>query len=297
MGTAGGVFLEVEVIHRAGGGAVGQARQEARHGQAQVARVFRLAQAAPGGVLGVLEDLGQVARVGQLLPGLHLHHVRGDGGDEGRVRRRGDLGHFAQGFHVLGAVIEVEVAHQAAEWLAAELAVLFFVDLLEDRALVEAHALVAFQLAAELLLGQRHEADLQHLVGFGVVHQIVQAAPGAFQFLEFGMVDDQVDLLGQLAVDLGDDRLDRAVGIARHHHCILQGLLGQRLDGMFHRLAGLFGLGLEFLVQQRGERVPVQGLFAGAGRLHLIGHVHHCSPLGVGSIQRRFQACSKPPGT
>src|SRR6185503_9020228 len=60
-----GVFLEVEGLHRVGARTVGQARQEARHGQAQVLRVFRLAQRAPGGVLGRAEDLGEVTRVGQ----------------------------------------------------------------------------------------------------------------------------------------------------------------------------------------------------------------------------------------
>lgn len=64
MGRAVGIFFEVKLVHRIGADAIRQARQEARHHQAQVARVFRFAQAAPGGVFGVLENLGQIARVG-----------------------------------------------------------------------------------------------------------------------------------------------------------------------------------------------------------------------------------------
>ncbi|KEF90304.1 hypothetical protein RLJV_23940 [Pseudomonas aeruginosa] len=45
-------------------------------------------------------------------------------------------------------------------------------------------------------LGDVQHADLQLLVGLGVVDQVVQAAPGAFQLLEVGVVHDQVDLRG-----------------------------------------------------------------------------------------------------
>ena len=152
VGRAVGIFFEVKLVHRIGADAIRQARQEARHHQAQVARVFRFAQAAPGGVFGVLENLGQIARVGELLPGLHLHHAWRGAGDERAVRGGADLSHFAQQLHVLWAVIEVVVAHQAAEGLAAELAILFFVDFLEDRALVPADAFITLQRAAQLLL-------------------------------------------------------------------------------------------------------------------------------------------------
>ena len=37
-----------------------------------------------------------------------------------------------------------------------------------------------------------------------LVHQVVQAAPGAFQLLEVGVVHDLVELGRELLVDLGD---------------------------------------------------------------------------------------------
>ena len=193
--SAGGVFLEVELFHRIGLGAIGRARQEAGHAQAQVLGVVRLAQAAPGGVFGGAEDLGQVARVGQFLPRFHLHQRRAGAGDEGSMGRGGDLGHLAQQFHVGRALVEVVVAHDGAEGFAAELAVLFLVDLLEQRALVPGRALEALEGFAQFLLGDVHHPDLQVLVRLGVVHHVVQAAPGAFEFLEVGVVQDQVDLL------------------------------------------------------------------------------------------------------
>ena len=56
--------------------------------ETEVARVFGLAQRAPAGVLGRREDLGQIARIRQLLPRLHLHQRRRRARDERRVDRR-----------------------------------------------------------------------------------------------------------------------------------------------------------------------------------------------------------------
>jgi hypothetical protein len=55
---------KVEFLDRVGLGPVGPPGKEARHGQSDVASVFRLAQRSPPGILGDLEDLGQVTRVG-----------------------------------------------------------------------------------------------------------------------------------------------------------------------------------------------------------------------------------------
>ena len=98
LGAVGavGVFFEGEGFHRVGLGAIRQARQEARHGQADVARVFRFTQRAPAGVFRGGEDLGQVARVRQFLPGAHAHHGRRSRSDEGRVHGGADFRQLAQ---------------------------------------------------------------------------------------------------------------------------------------------------------------------------------------------------------
>ena len=82
------------------------------------------------------------------------------------------------------AVIEVVVADEAAVRLAAELAVLFLVELLEERALIPGRTLELLQRLVQILLGDVHDPDLQHRVGLGVVDQVVQAAPRAFELLE-----------------------------------------------------------------------------------------------------------------
>ena len=64
------------------------------------------------------------------------------------------LRHLAQQLDVGRRLVEVVVADQAAERLAAELAVLLFVQLLEERALVPGRALVALQRLAEILLAR-----------------------------------------------------------------------------------------------------------------------------------------------
>ena len=115
------------------------------------------------------------------------------------MRRRGNLGDFAQQFHVRRAVVEVVVADQAAVGRAAELAVFLLVDLLEDRALVPGRALELLERLVQVLLRDVHHADLQRLVGLGVVDQVVQPPPGPFEPLEIFVMEDLVDLLGELA--------------------------------------------------------------------------------------------------
>ena len=65
---AGHIFLEGEILHRIGLGAVRNPRQVARHRQADVSRIFRLAQRPPRRIFRTLENLGQVPRISQLLP-------------------------------------------------------------------------------------------------------------------------------------------------------------------------------------------------------------------------------------
>jgi len=66
--------------------------------------------------------------------------------------------------------------------------------------------------------------DLEVLVGLGVVHHVVQAAPRTLELLVVGVVDDLVDLVGQLGVDRGDHGLDRL-----GHVLADDGAVGQRL--------------------------------------------------------------------
>ena len=57
-------------------------------------------------------------------------------------------------------LIEVVVADEAAERLAAELAVLGLVDALEERALIPGRAFVALERLAQFLLGDVHDTRI-----------------------------------------------------------------------------------------------------------------------------------------
>ncbi len=269
--TACGVLLEIELLDRVGLRAIGQPRQKARHRHADVLGIVRIAQRAPRRIVRSAEDLLQVARIGQLLPGFHAEQRRRRRGDERRMRGPGDLRHLAQQFDVARSVIEVVVTDQRAVGLAAELAVFLFVQLLEDRTLVPGRALVLLQRPAEVLLRNVHDANLEHLIAFGVVDEVLQPAPGTLQLLETLVVQDQVDLFAELGIDLGDDGLDRPHDVVGDDAGLAQRLLRQRLDRVFDLQAGPVGLGLEFLLQQRGELV---GLERGAFGLFLLGFGH-----------------------
>ena len=122
--------------------------------------------------------------------------------------RGSDLGYFAQHRNVGGTVVEVVVSHEATVGFAADQSEFLFVELLEDRALIPGGTLEFLQGLAEILLGDVQDTDFEHLVGFGVVDQMMQTAPGAFELLEIFVVDDLVDLIAQFLVDFGDDPFD-----------------------------------------------------------------------------------------
>ena len=68
------------------------------------------------------------------------------------MRRRGDLSDIAQQLRVLRRVVEVVVAHQQPERLAAELAVLLLIEAPEDRALVPGGAAELLKRPPEIFL-------------------------------------------------------------------------------------------------------------------------------------------------
>jgi hypothetical protein len=195
------------------------------------------------------------------------------------MRRGGDLGHFTQQLRIGRRLVEVVVADQAAERLAAELTVFRLVDLLEQRALIPGRALVALQRFPEILLADVHEADLEHLVGLGVVDQVVQPAPGALELLEVRVMQDQVDLLGQLLVQLRNDRFDGLDDVAADQFGLGERLLRQGPDRLLDGFLRFIGFRLEFFSQKRIEfRDFNRGRFGSWVQLGF-RISHGCSPL------------------
>ncbi|KAG0928033.1 hypothetical protein G6F31_017846 [Rhizopus arrhizus] len=164
------VLDEIEAFDRGAlYGVIRQAAQKARHGQAHVARIFRVAEAAPLGVFHGVEHLGQVARTAQVSEAVQPQQLGRRRGDERRVRGRGHVRHLFDEVHVLGLARDLEVAQQGAERRAAEGAELFFIDLLEHQALIEIDR--RLEVAHQVALGGVQHLDLQHRAGVGLLAQ------------------------------------------------------------------------------------------------------------------------------
>ena len=207
------------------------------------------------------EDLGEVARVGELLPRLHLHHRGGRARDERGVRRRRDCSRAAQHLDVLAGCGRSSSRRPGSRRARRR----------TGRTRPRRSSCgtgsgpsrfpcSCASWRCQLLLRHVEHADLQHLVGLGVVDEIVQTAPRALELLEIGVVHDEVHLLGELLVELRDDRLDRPVGIRRDHLRVDERLRGERAHRLLDGLARLVGLRLELLVQQSREFVDFDGL-------------------------------------
>jgi hypothetical protein len=94
------------------------------------------------------------------------------------VRRRGEVRHLLEKAHVLRVPAELKIADQQAERCAAEGAVLFLVDLLEELALVKLDRLI--EVLLQLGPGGIEHADLERGPGLGVGDEIGEAAPGCW---------------------------------------------------------------------------------------------------------------------
>ncbi len=59
-------------------------------------------------------------------------------------------------------------------------------------------------------LGDIQQLDLDVFAKIGALDQQLQAFPRRFQRLEFGVMQDLIDLLAELGIDLGDHPVDQA---------------------------------------------------------------------------------------
>ncbi|MNK89250.1 hypothetical protein D3C87_1092530 [compost metagenome] len=252
-------FNEVELLDRRGIRPVRQATQHVGQGQADITRVFGGAERLPLGVFDGVENLRQIpwaGHVGKRIPAKQLRRGRRD---EGGVGCRRDVGNLFEQVHVFRAAVELVVTQQHAERCTTEGAVLFFVDLLEQRALVEFGS--GLEVAYQVFLRSIEQVDLQRSAGFGLVDLILQAAPGRFQLLEFTGVHDLVHLLGEHRVDLGDARIEHGDQVLARRHFAFQDLVDQLADQVAG--AGALGLGAGHAalrndaVEQRGLRGEV----------------------------------------
>src|ERR1039458_7053037 len=97
---------------------------------------------------------------------------------------------------------ELVISDQSAERLAAEGPELFFIDLLEELALIEFRCFL--QIAQKVLLADVQDLELKHGAGLALIQQVPQAAPGGLQLLKLGLVQYFIELHGKQPVDLSD---------------------------------------------------------------------------------------------
>ncbi len=152
------------------------------------------------------------------------------------MRRGCNLAHLLKQLDVFAAAPELVIADEGREGCTAEDAELFFVNLLEERALVELRR--ALQIAQQVALGDVQHLDLEHVAGFAVIHQVLDAAPGAFELLERLMVQHFVQLHRDQPVDLRNARANRGLRVARERHVPFEDLVDEFLH---HVLAALLG--------------------------------------------------------
>src|SRR6185437_7881939 len=104
------------------------------------------------------EDLGQVARIAKLLPGIHVQQAWSSGGNERCVSRCGDLSHAGKDFDIGRRMVEIEIADDATIRHTAWRSIFFFIHLLKQRALVPGSAFELLDRLAQVLLGNVENA-------------------------------------------------------------------------------------------------------------------------------------------
>ena len=269
-------LFEGELIDRRRRLAIGQAGERPRHGQRHEAGILAFAVAAPFGVFDGIEDLLQVAGLGQLRVILEAEHLRVRRRDERRERCRGDIGHAAQQLDVLRVIGELVIADQRTVRLAARGAELVFIDLLERLALVEFDRLA--EVLVKVLFLDVQAADLEAGTGLRVHHQMVQATPAAFHLLEFLVVHHGVELLRHLRVDRRNRLVEGDRQVLRIGDGALQGLFGQR----FEQFLCPVGLGLlgcsDRLIEQAKLGRAIRGFRSGLGLFFGRAHDYFSSP-------------------
>ena len=139
-----------------------------------------------------------------------------------------DMRDLFQQIHVLRVAAELVISDQHAVGGAAEGAVLFFVDLLEQRALVELGR--RLEVLDQVLLGRIQHVDFHVGAGLGLIGQIFQTAPGSLELLELAGVHDFIELIGQQGIDFRDTRVEDRDQVLARRDFAFEHLVDQLVD-------------------------------------------------------------------
>ncbi|MNJ49944.1 hypothetical protein D3C77_452030 [compost metagenome] len=184
-------------------------QQEARQGQADVARVFRLAETLPFGELRTFEVILQIFEVRQAGEAFQAEELRTGRGDKWRVGHARNTGHVLHQLHIRGAGRHEVVGDDRADRLATELTVFSGVDVLVQAGLHYFRRI--FEIVQQVLLGDVEDLDLDVFAKVGALHQQLQTTPGRLQGLEVFVVKNFVHLAAELGIDLGDHAINHGL--------------------------------------------------------------------------------------
>ncbi len=154
---------------------VRRTQQEVRQRQPHKPRVFALAKRIPLDELWAFEHGLQVFQVGQLGKTLDAKKLRARRCDEGRVRHRRYGSDGLQQLDVLRARVELVIADDGAEWLAAELSELCAVNRLVETRARDLRGV--FKVVQQLLLGHTEHFQAVVFTKIGTVDQKFQRTP------------------------------------------------------------------------------------------------------------------------
>src|SRR5678816_3682482 len=92
-------------------------------------------------------------------------------------------GYFFKEVYIVMFRPEIIITDQRTKWLSGERAVLFFVNLSKEHALVNLRSF--FLVPPEFFFGHGHHSNFDQSASFSLGDQIVQPAPRGLKLLEF----------------------------------------------------------------------------------------------------------------
>ena len=104
----------------------------------------------------------------------------------------------------------------------------------------------------------------------------MQPSPGTFQGFEILLMHDEVDLLREFAINLGDHGRDRLGNVGGDQFGGSQRLLGERANGVLHRRLLLRVARFELLVEQRLKLADLPGSGSGGALCYGLWRQHNC---------------------
>lgn len=193
--------------------AVGGAEEEAGGAEADVAGIFVVAKAAPAGVLRALEGGLEVLDAAELGEAGEAEHARAGVGEEGDVGHRADGGAVLQKGEVLAAGADVEGGADDPVGFAAEDAEGAGVEVFVEAGLGDVGGVLG--VLGEVVFAGVDELEADVLAEVDVVDEVFEAAPGGLELLDGGVMEEEVDLCGEAAVEVGDEGVDAVAVDAR----------------------------------------------------------------------------------